>query len=249
MRLKFIIPAFCLFIGSPSCTPQDGSSFFGASSQDKAKESSSCPLPSGKYPVQSVTHNTSVGHYEIFLLDTPTCVSSPARFEQVKLARLNSEENKPVARLDYIQNEDPTLFLTENFKIDLIGMVSENGQPPREESSAWMPFLAGAAGAAVAGMAMNALFNKPQYYMPPPQKPGSAYSRGFGSQGETYKSAVNNYQKKFNAMPPSAQNSGKIKTKPYASQSSSQQQRMNPQKSYSSAPKKSPARRSFLRRR
>lgn len=204
MRVGLVtLPLVGALVAVTACTrrPEEA-----ATTTSAAREA--CALPPGKYGVQSVTHHSGEGVYKLYLLDTPACVAQPVALERVRLSRLATEPGKKEARLEMATNEDPVLQLTEDFKIDLVNAVVENGQVVREESSSWLPFVAGAAGAAVAGMALSSMFNRPQYYMPPPHKPGMAEVRGYGGAGSSYQGAVNNYQSTYKAPPPAAQSNG-----------------------------------------
>jgi hypothetical protein len=170
----------------------------------KTQESKDCALSPGKYELQSVTFHSGKGAYDFFVVGAASCVKQPVTFEKVRLVRVETPDKKPSAKLEVPSAEDPILQLTEDFKIEMVSAVVENGQVVKEETSSWMPFLAGAAGAAVAGMAMNAMFNKPQYYQPPPMRPGMADVRGYGAAAPTHQGAMSNYQSKYNAPVPSA---------------------------------------------
>lgn len=164
---------------------------------------SSCPLPAGTHKVKNVVLQSGV--YEILILNAPSCVPQPVRFDKVMLAELEGPVEGAAAQLDVSSDKDPILHMTKDFKIEMVQVTQTAGMPPQKETSMWMPFLAGAAGAAVAGMAANALFRQPKYYMPPPQKPGMADVRGYGAAAPSYQGAVSDYQNRWKQPPPVAE--------------------------------------------
>jgi hypothetical protein len=181
----------------------------------------SCPLPAGKFDLQSVSLQSSTGVYEIFVLGGPSCLKQPYKMNQAMLARMDAPDGKSKAQLEILAGSDPVIHLTENYKIELksedpipgeqgVGAAA-NGEVSSGQSSSWMPFLAGAAGAAIAGMAVNSMFNKPKYYMPPPKAPGQAVVSGYGSVGTSYQNAANDYRSKYNAPPPGASGASSLR--------------------------------------
>jgi len=129
-----------------SCTPTAPSE---QQASTREPVSTQCPMPAGKYDLQSVTFHNGKGEYELFVLGVAACVKQPVSLERVQLARIEAADKKSMAKLVVASGgEDPVLQLTEDFKIEMINAVVENGQVVKEETSSWMPFLAGAAGAA-----------------------------------------------------------------------------------------------------
>jgi hypothetical protein len=231
-----------------------GCTWFQSSSSDVATREqppANCPLSPGKYDVQSVTFHNSKGEYALFVLGAASCVKQPVTLEKVRLARIETADKKPQAKLEIPSGEDPTIHLTEDFKIEMVNAVIEEGRVVKEESSSWMPFLAGAAGAAVVGMAVNSMFNRPQYYQPPPPRPGMAEVRGYGAAAPTHQGAVSGYQSKYNTPPPAEANKSFFRKK--ADSSSMSGAGSGSQKpgdvSNSSRPSSAPQKRGFFRRR
>ena len=200
-----VLLCFLSAVGTTACFNQDDKSLPSQAPGVSPQVKTECPLPPGKYDVQSLTFQSSAGSYSIFIVGAASCVKQPVSLTAVRLARIETAGGTAKAQLEVASAEDPTLYLTENYKIEMRNAVVEGNQVVREETSSWMPFLAGAAGAAVAGVAMNAMFNKPNYYQPPPPRPGMADVRGYGSAAPNYKESVSNYQSKYNSLPQSEQ--------------------------------------------
>ena len=78
-----------------------------------------------------------------------------------------NEEKTEKAKLDYINAEDSTLYLSPGFPIEILG-PKENAQTGGSSfgSSLWVPLVAGAAGAALGNLAASRL-SSPQYVSPP----------------------------------------------------------------------------------
>ncbi len=168
-------------------------------------------LSDGQYPVQQVSYNDANGEYTLFLLGTtpPTF-----RTENLQMARLTDEEIKQ-GKKSYlkVENGQPILYLTDDFKIEYIHNVTETRTDPqtgrqekvvvRQENGFWAPFAGSLAGA-VAGQAIgNALF-RPHYYVPPVYQPGVIV--GYGGYGRTYEDAITSYQRRYNQPPPVVRN-------------------------------------------
>lgn len=171
-------------------------------------------LADGDYPVQQASYNDATGEYTLFLLN-----ASPATFRTTDLpmARLTSEETAQ-GKSSYlqVQNHQPALHLSEDFKIEYFHAITETqtnpqtGQPQtvivRRESSFWTPF----AGAIAGQMVANLLFT-PHYYVPPLYQPGIPLT-GYGGFGSTYNQAVDRYQSRYQAPPPAVQNRTTLRT-------------------------------------
>ena len=131
------------------------------------------------------------------------------------MARID-EESATQGEKTYLQveNKQPVMYLTEDFKIEYVHNVTETKEDPRtgqpqtvvvrRESSFWTPF----AGAIAGQMVANALF-RPQYYVPPMYSGG--LMTGYGGYGRSYSQAVNRYQDRYNA-PPAAVKNSRIRT-------------------------------------
>lgn len=166
-----------------------------------------CEFPNSKYPVQSVSHNTETGTYSLFLLEAPSCLKQPITVSDLKLSRLDDNE-KEKAILEWLGESGSILHMQQNFTIQLVQSTNGNSQTPSQSSSSWAPFLASAAGAAVGGMVVNSLFNKPKYYTPPSpeavaQAKGSVVT-GYGGSGESRSEAIQSYQRKYPGASPIA---------------------------------------------
>jgi len=165
-------------------------------------------LSDGQYRVQQATYDDATGEYSLMLLD-----STPPTFRtaNLQMARLTDEEIK-AGQKSYlkVENGQPVLYLTEDFKIEYVHNVTETqpnpqtGQPEtvvvRRENSFWTPF-AGAVAGNLAGQAIGSLLFRPQYYVPPVYQPGTSVLRGFGGYGSSYGQARERYQTRYNAPP------------------------------------------------
>ena len=118
----------------------------------QSAESATCPLPPGKYEIQSVTHQA--GSYQMMVLKAPSCFQQPLTLTNLQLARLENSE-PTAARVEFFSEENATLFMKETFQIQLVQAPAE-GASGESTSSMWSPFLAGAAGA-MAGAAVGAM--------------------------------------------------------------------------------------------
>lgn len=160
-------------------------------------------LADGKYPVQQATYNDSNGEYSLFLLSASSGVF---RTTDLQMARL-TEAQLAAGEKSYLQVQagKPTLYLTEDFKIEYVHAVTETrpdpqtGQPQtvivRQESNFWTPFAG-----ALAGQMVGSLLFTPQYYVPPVYQPGGMLV-GYGGYGRTYNQAVEHYQTRYQAPP------------------------------------------------
>ena len=186
-------------------------------------------LSDGEYPVQQATYDDATGEYSLFLLNsTPPTFSTP----NLQMARLTDEQIK-AGQKSYlkVENGQPILYLTEDFKIEYVHAVTETQTNPqtgqqettvvRRENSFWTPF-AGAVAGNLAGQAIGSLLFRPQYYVPPVYQPGVSVLRGHGGYGSSYGQAVDRYQTRYNAPPLAVRNSrtnlrttGRIRTPSY----------------------------------
>lgn len=190
-------------------------------------------LSDGKYPLQQATYDDATGEYSLMLLNTPAGTPPTLRTANVQMARLTDEEIK-AGQKSYlkVENGQPVLYLTEDFKIEYVHAVTETQQNPqtgqqetvvvRRENSFWTPF-AGAVAGNLAGQAIGSLLFRPQYYVPPVYQPGASILRGHGGYGSSYGQAVNRYQTRYNAPPLAVRNSqtnlrttGRIRTPSYS---------------------------------
>lgn len=184
-------------------------------------------LRDGQYPVQQVEYNDANGEYSVFLLNTPAGTPPVFQTQNLQLARLTDEEIK-AGQKSYlkVENGQPALYLTEDFKIEYVHNVTDTqvnpqtGQPEtvvvRRETGFWAPFAG-----ALAGQAIGSLLFRPQYYVPPVYQPGVSVLRGYGGYGNTYNQAVDRYRTRYNAPPAAVRNrqtfrtTGRIRTPSY----------------------------------
>ncbi|ARV59700.1 hypothetical protein BZZ01_14615 [Nostocales cyanobacterium HT-58-2] len=164
-------------------------------------------LNDGQYPVQQATYNDADGEYTLFLLNaTPPTF----RTQNLQMARLTDDEIKQ-GKKSYlkVENGQPALYLTEDFKIGYQHNVTENRTNPqtgqqetvvvRQENGFWAPFAGSVAGS-LAGQAIGSLLFRPQYYVPPVYQPGTVLT-GYGGYGSSYRDAVQSYRSRYNAPP------------------------------------------------
>lgn len=174
-------------------------------------------IADGKYPVQQATYDDATGEYSLMLLNTPPGTPPVLQTAQLQMARL-SDEDIANGEKTYLQveNGQPVMYLTEDFKIEYVHNVTETvtdpqtGQPQtvvvRRESNFWTPFAGAIAGQLVANM----LF-RPQYYVPPVYQPGGIMV-GYGGYGSSYSQAVNRYQERYNEPPAAVRNRRTLRT-------------------------------------
>jgi uncharacterized membrane protein YgcG len=137
------------------------------------------------------------------------------------MARLTEEEIK-AGKKTYlkVENGQPALYLTEDFKLEYVHNVTETKTNPqtgqketvivRQESNFWTPFAASLAGN-VAGQAIGSMLFRPQYYVPPVYQPGGVMT-GYGGYGSSYDSAVSNYRSRYNEPPAAVRNRTTFRT-------------------------------------
>ncbi len=165
-------------------------------------------LNDGQYPVQQATYNDTDGEYTLFLLGaTPPTLKT----EKLQMARLTDDEIKQGKKTYLkVENKQPILYLTEDFKIEYVHSVTETKTNPetgqqekvvvRRENGFWAPFAG-----AVAGQAIGSLLFQPHYYVPPAYQPGVVLN-GYGGYGRSYNDAVVSYRDRYNTQPPAVQN-------------------------------------------
>ena len=191
-------------------------------------------LSDGQYPVQQASYNDANGEYELFLLSTQPGTPPTFRATNLQMARLTDEEIK-AGQKSYlkVENGQPVLYLTEDFKIEYVHAVTQtqaNPQTGQQETvvvrqqggSFWAPF-AGAAAGSIAGQVVGNLLFRPQYYVPPVYQPGVSVLRGYGGYGGSYDQAIDRYQTRYNAPPLAVRNrqanlrtTGRIRTPSYS---------------------------------
>jgi hypothetical protein len=221
MLRQFLILSMALTLGlsTVSCaTPYANDSYYNTpQTQQSPTPAVETNLAEGKYPVQQVTYNDANGEYSIFLLNTAPGQSSTFRITNVPMARLTDEEiaNGQTSYLK-VEQDQPSLHLTEDFRIEYVHNVTETvtnpqtGQPETvivdRQTSFWTPFAGALAGQALA----NILFT-PHYYLPPVYQPGVVL-RGYGGYGRTYNQAINRYQSRYQAPPAEVRNRRAFRT-------------------------------------
>lgn len=168
-------------------------------------------LSDGQYPVQQATYDDASGEYSVMLLNTAPGESSVFRTANLPMARLTDEEIASGQSSSLrVEQGQPSLHLTEDFRIEYVHNVTETvtdpqtGQPEtvivRQEPSFWTPFAG-----ALAGQALGNLLFTPHYYMPPVYQPGVVL-RGYGGYGRTHDQAVQRYRTRYQAAPPEVRN-------------------------------------------
>lgn len=173
-------------------------------------------IADGKYPVQQAEYDDGTGQYTLFLLNTPAGTPPEFRTENLQMARLTDEQIKAGEKSHLkVENGQPALYLTEDFKIQYTHNVTETQTNPqtgqqetvvvRRENNFWAPF-AGAVAGNIAGQAIGSLLFRPQYYVPPVYQPGASVLRGYGGYGSSYGQAVDSYRTRYNAPPAAVRN-------------------------------------------
>lgn len=168
-------------------------------------------LTDGDYGVQQATYDDINGEYTVMLLNTPPGQPAVFRSTNLPMARLTEEEVSS-GKKSYlkVENGQPALHLTEDFRIEYVHNVTETqtnaqtGQQEvvvvRQEPSFWTPFAG-----ALAGQALGSLLFRPQYYFPPAYQPGGGLV-GYGGYGRTYGEAANRYQTRYSSPPAAVRN-------------------------------------------
>ena len=174
-------------------------------------------IKDGRYPIQQATYDDSSGEYSLMLLNTPPGTPPLLRTEQLQMARI-SEEEAAKGEKAYLQveNNQPVMYLSEDFKVEYVHNVTETvsnpqtGQPQTvvvsRESNFWTPFAG-----AIAGQAIGNMLFAPRYYVPPVYQPGGVL-RGYGGSGRSYSQAVNRYQDRYKSAPAAVKNRRTLRT-------------------------------------
>ncbi|MEO0842305.1 MAG: hypothetical protein AAF063_25825 [Cyanobacteria bacterium J06643_5] len=172
-------------------------------------------ISDGEYPVQQASYNDADGQYTLFLLNSP---SPTFKTNQLQMARLTEEQIKE-GKNSYLQveNGQPALYLTPDFKIEYTQNVTETRTDPntgqqrtvvvQRNNGFWAPFAG-----AVAGQAIGSLLFRPQYYVPPAYQPGVSSYTGFGGYGRSYDVAVDRYRQRYNEPPAAVRNRTNFRT-------------------------------------
>ncbi|GAB4343417.1 MAG: hypothetical protein Fur0042_06430 [Cyanophyceae cyanobacterium] len=188
--------------GSSTTTTANPTANVPMASNAAPRAAAASNLPAGRYPVQQATFDDGTGEYALMVLNTPAGTPPLFRTTSLRMARV-AEGAEQQSYLETGEG-DPTLYLTEEFKIEYVHSVTETQTDPntgrqevvvvRQESSFWRPFFGAMAGQMVA----NALFT-PQYYVPPAYQSGGLV--GYGGYGSSYSSAVQSYRTRYNEPP------------------------------------------------
>ncbi|MEH2067544.1 MAG: hypothetical protein V7K47_05135 [Nostoc sp.] len=183
-----------------------------------SQTSTATKLSDGQYQIQQVTYDDATGEYSLFLLNnTPPTFAT----ENLQMARLTDDEIKQGKKTYLkVENGQPILYLTEDFKIAYVHNVTENRTNPetgrqetvvvRQENSFWTPFAGSVAGS-LAGQAIGSLLFRPQYYVPPVYQPGG-FLTGYGGYGSNYNQAVQSYRTRYNEPPAAVRNRTAFRT-------------------------------------
>jgi hypothetical protein len=210
-KFTIIVLALSLCLTTVAC---GGSNQTTPPATNVSKNAAITKLSDGQYQVQQATYDDVNGEYTLFLLN-----SKPPTFttENLQMARLTDDEIKEGKKTYLkVENGQPALYLTEDFKIEYVHNVTENRTNPqtgqqetvivRRESGFWAPFAG-----ALAGQAIGSLLFRPQYYVPPVYQPGQILT-GYGGYGNTYDQAVSSYRSRYNAPPASVRNRTAFRT-------------------------------------
>jgi hypothetical protein len=168
-------------------------------------------IADGQYPVQQATYDDASGEYQLALLNTAPGQSAMFKTNNLQMARLTDDEiANNTGNYLKVTNGQPSLHISEDFKIEYVHNVTETVENPqtgrpetvivRQESNFWTPFAG-----ALAGQAIGNLLFTPQYYFPPVYRPGVALA-GHGSYGRTYDDAVSSYRSRYKAPPAEVKN-------------------------------------------
>jgi len=186
-------------------------------SQPSSSPSIQTQLSDGQYPVQQVTYDDATGEYSAILLNTALGEPSVFQTANLPMARLTEEEiNSGQQSYLSVEQGQPSLHLTEDFRIEYVHNVAETVTDPQtgqqetvivqRETGFWTPFAG-----ALAGQALGSLLFTPHYYVPPIYRPGVVLV-GYGGYGRTYNQAVQRYQTRYQASPAEVRNRQVLRT-------------------------------------
>lgn len=204
-KFTIVVLALSLCLTTVACGGSDQTT---PPARNVSQSAATTRLSDGQYQVQQATYDDATGEYTLFLLN-----SKPPTFttENVQMARLTDDEIKEGKKTYLkVENGQPILYLTEDFKIEYVHNVTENRTNPqtgqqetvivRRENGFWAPFAG-----ALAGQAIGSLLFRPQYYVPPVYQPGQILT-GYGGYGSSYDQAVSSYRSRYNAPPAAVRN-------------------------------------------
>lgn len=217
-KLTIVCLALSLCLTTVACGGGNQTTSSPQSGSQTRQSATPTKLNDGQYQVQQATYNDANGEYTLFLLG-----SQPPTFatEKLQMARLTDEEIKEGKKTYLkVENGQPALYLTEDFKIEYVHNVTETKTNPatgqtetvivRQESNFWTPF-AGAVAGNLAGQAIGSLLFRPQYYVPPVYQPGGIMT-GYGGYGSSYDAAVSSYRSRYNEPPAAVRNRTAFRT-------------------------------------
>lgn len=205
-KLSISLMALTLVWTTVACS---GATDRSTTSQPPQQENTATPATSsiadGIYPVQQATYDDGLGEYSLILLNTQPD-QSMFRSASLPLAQLTDEEISAGKSSELrVENGQPALYLTPDFRIEYVHNVTETQANPqtgqedvvivRQESSFWTPFAG-----VLAGQVVGNLLFRPQYYIPPIYQPGVVLT-GYGGYGRNYTDAVSRYQSRYQAPP------------------------------------------------
>ncbi|WP_017653882.1 hypothetical protein [Fortiea contorta] len=215
-RFTIVVLTLSLCLTTVACG--GGSEQTTSPTRNVSQSNAATKLNDGQYQVQQATYDDASGEYTLFLIN-----SQPPTFktEKLQMARLTDEQIKAGDKTFLkVENGQPALYLTEDFKIEYVHNVTENVTNPqtgqketvvvRQESNFWAPF-AGAVAGNLAGQAIGSLLFRPQYYVPPVYQPGQVLS-GYGGYGSSYDQAVSSYRSRYNEPPAAVRNRTAFRT-------------------------------------
>ncbi|NJM22770.1 MAG: hypothetical protein HC836_28960 [Richelia sp. RM2_1_2] len=221
MDMKILRKFTAVFLAFSLCFTTVACGGTNQSNQDipQARNVSQTPtntkITDGEYPVQQASYNDADGEYTLFLLNSP---KPTFKTDKLQMARLTEEQIKE-GKASYlkVENGEPALYLTPDFKIEYVQNVTETKTDPqtgRQETvivqrnnGFWAPFAG-----AVAGQAIGSLLFRPQYYVPPAYQPGRSVYTGFGGYGNSYDVAVDRYRQRYNEPPAAVRNRTTFRT-------------------------------------
>ncbi|MGB3532772.1 MAG: hypothetical protein WBA13_04555 [Microcoleaceae cyanobacterium] len=219
MLRKLIISLMCFSLcwTTVACGSPNSTATYSTQPQARTVAATTNQPTAGEYPLQQAQYDDANGEYTFMLLNTPSGKSPVFRTSDVQMARL-SDDDIAAGKQSYLEVKGDTAiaYISEDFKIEYVHNVTETvtnpqtGQPQtvvvRQQSSFWTPFAASIAG----NMVANALF-APRYYVPPVYQPGRPLT-GVGGYGNTYQSAVSQYQTRYNQPPAAVKNRQTLRT-------------------------------------
>lgn len=216
-KLIIVLMSFSLCWTTVACGSPSSTASYPTQTPTQTTAATSNQPTSGEYPLQQAQYDDGNGEYTFMLLNTPAGTAPVFRTTDVQMARLTDEQIE-AGKQSYLEVKDDQAiaYLTEDFKIEYVHNVTETVTDPqtgqqqtivvRQQSSFWTPFAASFAGNALA----NALF-APRYYVPPMYQPGGTLL-GYGGYGNTYQSAVSQYQTRYNQPPAAVKNRSTLRT-------------------------------------